>query len=93
MIIKRLTSYHGDVFFNALTGEVTAIDVYIAGEGLPNITKVDVKEWKRCYGYPVEKYTGDALDILDTGYWHKTFDGETVYEPPVRFMDEGGIAQ
>jgi len=62
-----LLSTHGEVTFDAGTGEVLQVEPYKSGDEL-DIVRVDVEEWKRTY--PGEEVAA-WHDILDFGTWSR----------------------
>lgn len=69
-----LISTHGEVTFDADTGDVLEVERYTSGDEL-DIARVDVAEWKRTY--PGE-HIAASHDILDFGTW----DRNGVYDGP-----------
>ncbi len=74
MKVMFVSSSNGSLEVNRETGEVIECFLSDGGEGIDQIAKFDLDEWKKRY----ETELPDSIDILDLGYWQK--DGK--YESP-----------
>lgn len=65
-----VSSSNGCLTASAKTGRVISCELNKDGEGIDQIQRFDVEEWRKAY--PGENIAGHSIDILDLGYWDKS---------------------
>jgi hypothetical protein len=74
----KVSGSHGELKFDPKTGKTNNSDLLVTNSEYKNITKIDVIEYRKFYGYKRVSDMPTDIDILDVGYWQSNGD----YEPP-----------